>query len=771
MYELYIQDTSGTFCLADLGTDLPAINIQRNDLGELKDRQTDYSQALKLPKTPTNVKIFSFVDEFSVSAPKVYSVDADYSTLPDIRNAYIACRLYIDGCTIVGTGGYLKITQITNSIEVQIVGGIAGFFTQLQENNSDGEQKTLNDLTFNDSSGNPIGIVRGLAGFQASTDPDNADVFFGIADFAQEVFTYNYAHYKNIMEYPYQYPVVKYKRIIEQILAENGGYTLETNLADNIKFKNACIPFSNIQQNKDLSDYSSFFQSISICHTYARWSRCGVGSFTAQTAGTYDFRLILSMTERHSDDSHRYYFTYTINSVNQTQIFNPSYTSDQYATDNRSFYLLDALTNDTDNSVELNLPITGVSSVDESTGKVTTINRFELSAGDVFSVWFMWEQDNTPKASKFMGTGLITNIKYGGTPQDAEIPLTGNLPAKTQYDFFKDFLQMYGLTVDVDEENRKIYAHTFDKVIENKATGKDWSQKYNKGSGDEKHILGSYVQTNYIKYADQTNDLDSETFTAISEDVAQYYFEKGKSVWYDNFYTNEEGTSVSGTKYQITGSFKTGQDEYYALSFLYKDTESPVIDRYPLTINNTTLSETSTDMITFLAETTKNILRTRADGQQYYYAKIKCLSSGDFPDAPPLKLLLFRTQGDCDCETITVADDDSSSDPTSCTPLGTVKLYALSSLLMAHTVDGVQYESLSIDAQSMVEEFYSAFQEHVLTDVRLIEDAEFYLTPKDIAEYDPFTPVYMDTFGAYFYINKIKNFVSGKLTKVDLVRI
>ena len=27
MYELYIQDTNGTFRLADLGTDLPAINI------------------------------------------------------------------------------------------------------------------------------------------------------------------------------------------------------------------------------------------------------------------------------------------------------------------------------------------------------------------------------------------------------------------------------------------------------------------------------------------------------------------------------------------------------------------------------------------------------------------------------------------------------------------------------------------------------------------------------------------------------------------------
>lgn len=79
--------------------------------------------------------------------------------------------------------------------------------------------------------------------------------------------------------------------------------------------------------------------------------------------------------------------------------------------------------------------------------------------------------------------------------------------------------------------------------------------------------------------------------------------------------------------------------------------------------------------------------------------------------------------------------------------------------------------STSLRAAHMVSKYYQVLQNNIFSDIRVIEDAEFYLNPKDISEYNPFIPVYIDYFGAYFYINKIKNFVSGKLTKVDLVKI
>lgn len=74
--------------------------------------------------------------------------------------------------------------------------------------------------------------------------------------------------------------------------------------------------------------------------------------------------------------------------------------------------------------------------------------------------------------------------------------------------------------------------------------------------------------------------------------------------------------------------------------------------------------------------------------------------------------------------------------------------------------------------------YYKRLYDNILVRSKMIE-VEFYLTEKDIEEYRSvkngmpgcFIPVWVEKFGAYFYINKIKNFISGKLTKVELIRL
>jgi len=58
----------------------------------------------------------------------------------------------------------------------------------------------------------------------------------------------------------------------------------------------------------------------------------------------------------------------------------------------------------------------------------------------------------------------------------------------------------------------------------------------------------------------------------------------------------------------------------------------------------------------------------------------------------------------------------------------------------------------------------------ILNEVKYVT-AYFNLTDEDIANYDPFYPVYISYFGQYFYINKIVNYVTGKLTKVELLKL
>ncbi len=73
-------------------------------------------------------------------------------------------------------------------------------------------------------------------------------------------------------------------------------------------------------------------------------------------------------------------------------------------------------------------------------------------------------------------------------------------------------------------------------------------------------------------------------------------------------------------------------------------------------------------------------------------------------------------------------------------------------------------------AQKYVDEYYKYLSDNMLKEYKIIE-CWVYLTPRDIENFNPMVPVWIDAFGGYFYVNKIKNFVSGKLTKCELVRL
>jgi hypothetical protein len=75
-----------------------------------------------------------------------------------------------------------------------------------------------------------------------------------------------------------------------------------------------------------------------------------------------------------------------------------------------------------------------------------------------------------------------------------------------------------------------------------------------------------------------------------------------------------------------------------------------------------------------------------------------------------------------------------------------------------------------VKAQQIVDTGYSALKDRMLKNARMIEE-NLYLTPGDIERFDPSVPVYLEKYGYYFYVNKIKNFVAGKPTKVELIKL
>lgn len=75
-----------------------------------------------------------------------------------------------------------------------------------------------------------------------------------------------------------------------------------------------------------------------------------------------------------------------------------------------------------------------------------------------------------------------------------------------------------------------------------------------------------------------------------------------------------------------------------------------------------------------------------------------------------------------------------------------------------------------IKAQTLVDTYYTKLKDNMLVNAKTLE-VYLLLDEKDIEEFDPFTPVYISYFGAYFYVNKINNFVAKQITKVELIKL
>lgn len=75
-----------------------------------------------------------------------------------------------------------------------------------------------------------------------------------------------------------------------------------------------------------------------------------------------------------------------------------------------------------------------------------------------------------------------------------------------------------------------------------------------------------------------------------------------------------------------------------------------------------------------------------------------------------------------------------------------------------------------IKAQTLIDTYYTDLTTKMLVNAKRLE-ALFNLTEIDIEAFDPFTPIYISYYGAYFYVEKINNFQSGNLTKVNLIKL
>ena len=121
-YELLMKGIDGEVWSLDLPLDAPVMNYQINNLTELKDRNASYSQRISLPRTTHNEQAFQF--SFVVGSGSY----VPYMKFP--------CQLFYEGALISPAGAVLNIVDVSDeSIGIQIIGATVDLFDTL--NNTD----------------------------------------------------------------------------------------------------------------------------------------------------------------------------------------------------------------------------------------------------------------------------------------------------------------------------------------------------------------------------------------------------------------------------------------------------------------------------------------------------------------------------------------------------------------------------------------------------------------------------------------------------------
>lgn len=93
----------------------------------------------------------------------------------------------------------------------------------------------------------------------------------------------------------------------------------------------------------------------------------------------------------------------------------------------------------------------------------------------------------------------------------------------------------------------------------------------------------------------------------------------------------------------------------------------------------------------------------------------------------------------------------------------------MAKIMPSPTIENLLIIDKTYDSGRVKSEFYKGYEQ--MLNNGFIIDVELMLTDIDVATLDFFTPVYLRQYGRYFYINEIKNFVSGKPTEATLIAI
>jgi hypothetical protein len=450
--ELHIGDDK-----LELGIDtIIALTRQANNLGELKDRQTDYTNTFTIPKSKKNQEIFELLDNINSVSDKSYQK--------------LSCKIVRDGIEIT-QNGIVSIESVKDNYEITIYSGNANFFEEI------GDKKIV-ELTYLDvnTDWNRADIISALGATSGICWPIlNRGVFNN----------FRWADTRSM------WPAIFVHNIVEYIFIE-AGYNKAGDYLDSDDYKKLILPYLSIKANDTVRG------------KMAAWRNALLDYFTVTATNEYDFYV--------NWDSATKYDPYSLIKLKTGlwgfwRYYVPSDGLYRFRIDMRTYitashqYVYYKLRDRRDNVLD-DKTITP--------GGAGTYD-FELEyEGYFYAQDMIYVHIHVPAAADNYQIQINATTKFNTlnvdcehTAFECEVPCGINLPDITQKEFLKSLAYMHCLLFIADNIKKTIHFIRFSDIIKNKRIAYDWSDKLDLSKEREPELkfkFGKYGQSNYLRY-------------------------------------------------------------------------------------------------------------------------------------------------------------------------------------------------------------------------------------------------------------------------------
>jgi len=485
--ELYINGT-----LVDLGgASTIATTFQANQLGELQNRQADFSNTFQLPKSPTNRQVFENADI------------VNSSTLLPYRK--LTARYVVDGIEQLQDGIAQIVRTTESAYHVQVKSGNASFFGKFP------------DLKVSELIGDSLDHLNTFANITASRS-NTSGYIYPLIDWMQDGIETEYLtgtiNAKNLL------PCIFVRDIFDKV-DQLTGYTSYGKLLDLPIFDNLILTPNKLERSDAAKAFYDARARVSADQSFLLGTNNGTVTFANVTPTMLDFNGNFSGATYTADAGLYGYFTFKGEIVLKYK---------RYEFSQRFIRVRVEIIRDSDGAVietetlfdELTLLDPAETEVTVSLPFSLVTNNITFGAGDQYHVNIYAEDPTKSEVTYKEGVEFKFNL-------EAAIPYGGFMPVGELYDgitvkqVYQDVLNMFAVTPITNSFQSRVRFGLFGELLDNIPNAKDWSQKISARSNELNFTFGNYAKTNGMAYKpDDTvkQFYGDSSFTVDNENLA-----------------------------------------------------------------------------------------------------------------------------------------------------------------------------------------------------------------------------------------------------------